>query len=148
MSHLKEKKRQKRTPAQKHGRLVWIQKLQERNSEAMARIEKKFRMLFRGLQGFLDFPEGYFTEIVARTQLEKTILQILRESSPAGILPSQLAYRLRSYGIDRFQVLRTIKRMNRRLQKEIGEDAAQKVGHKWSLSAFLLDNWSDKDEKD
>ena len=34
--------------------------------------------------------------------------------------------------------------MNRRMQSEIGERVADKVGRNWALSDFMLRNWSAK----
>ena len=31
--------------------------------------------------------------------------------------------------------------MNRRLQKELGCDVAEKIGHKWALTDFIVDIW-------
>jgi len=66
---------------------------------------------------------------------------VLREVGPIGALPSKIAYQLRTYGVDRFKVTRCIKAMNRRLQSELGYEAAEKVGHKWVLTDFMIDAW-------
>jgi len=58
-----------------------------------------------------------------------------------GALPSRIAYQLRTYGVDRFNVSRRIRAMNRRLRRELGYNAVEKVGHKWALRDFLIDNW-------
>ena len=58
-----------------------------------------------------------------------------------GALPSKIAYQLRTYGVDRFKVTRRIKAMNRRLQRELGYNVAEKVGHKWVLTDFVVDVW-------
>jgi len=31
--------------------------------------------------------------------------------------------------------------MNRKLQNELGYDVAEKVGHKWALTDFMVDDW-------
>jgi len=36
--------------------------------------------------------------------------------------------------------------MNRRLQRELGYNAAEKVGHKWALTDFLIDAWGAEKE--
>lgn len=58
-----------------------------------------------------------------------------------GALRSKIAYQLRTYGVDRFKVTRRINSMNRRLQRELGYDAAEKIGHKWILTDFMVENW-------
>ena len=73
-------------------------------------------------------------------------MQVLREAEPTGALPSRIAYQLRTYGVNRFKVTRRIKAMNRRLKKELGYDAAQKAGHKWTLTEFMADIWGARKE--
>jgi len=34
--------------------------------------------------------------------------------------------------------------MNKRMQNEIGEEVADKVGRNWALSDFMLHNWTVK----
>jgi hypothetical protein len=58
-----------------------------------------------------------------------------------GTLPSKIAYQLGTYGLDRFKVTRRIKAMNRRLRKELGCEAAEKVSHRWVLTEFMIDKW-------
>ena len=58
-----------------------------------------------------------------------------------GVLPSKIAYQLRTYSVDRFKVTRRIKTMNRRLQRELGCNAAEKAGHKWALTEFMIEAW-------
>ena len=79
--------------------------------------------------------------MITETRLDHAILQVLREAGPVGFLPSRIAYRLRTYGIDRFKVTQHIKAMNRRLQRELGYDMAEKIGHKWALTEFIVENW-------
>ena len=63
-----------------------------------------------------------------------------------GALPRKIAYQLRTYGMDRFKVTRYIKAMNRRLQRELGHDAAEKGGHKWALTDFFAEVWGSEKE--
>lgn len=63
---------------------------------------------------------------------------MLRDVGPVGVLPSKIAYWLNTYGVDRLMVTRTIEVTNRRLQKELGYEAAEKVGHRWALTDFML----------
>lgn len=82
---------------------------------------------------------AYILNVIAETRLDDAILQALREAGPKGALPSKIPYQLRTYGVDQFKVTRRIKAMNRRLQRELGYDAAQKEGHKSVLSDFVLE---------
>jgi len=110
-------------------------------------MEKRQRLILKGLQHYFVFPEDYILNVIAKTRVDHAILQVLREAGPVGALPSKIAYQLRTYGMDRFKVSRRIKAMNRKLQRELGYDTAEKVGHKWVLTDFVVDAWgSEKDD--
>ena len=85
--------------------------------------------------------EDYILNVMAETRLDHAILQVLREAGPRGALPSKISYQLRTYGVDRFKVTRLIKAINRRLQRELGYDATEKVGHRWAPTDFMTDVW-------
>ena len=105
--------------------------LQRRILDRVERMEKRQRLILKGLQHYSVFPEDYILNVIAETRLDYAILQALREAGPMGALPSKIAYQLRTYAVDRFKVTRRIKAMNRRLQREFGYDASEKVGHRW-----------------
>jgi hypothetical protein len=75
---------------------------------------------------------------------DEAILQVLRQSYPEGKLPKDIYLDVRRHGLQYHHVTRRIKRMNKRLQQMIGENAAEKVGAKWSLSRFMMANWGNK----
>jgi len=130
-----------RSSAEKYGRYRWIEMLQRRILERVDRMEKRQRLILKGLEHHFVFPEDYILSVIAKTRLDHVILEVLREAGPRGALPSRIAYQLRTYGVDRFRVSRRIKAMNRRLQGELGHDAAEKQGHKWVLTDFIVDVW-------
>ena len=115
--------------------------LQRRILDRVDRMEKRQRLILKGLQHYFVFPEDYILRVIADTRLDHAILQVLREAGPKGALPNKIAYQLRTYGVDRFKVTRRIKAMNRRLQRELGYNAVEKIGHKWTLTDFIIDNW-------
>ena len=135
-----------RSPTEKYGRYKWIEMLQRRILDMVDRMEKRQRLILKGLQHYFVFPEDYVLNVITETRLDHAILQVLREAGPRGVLPSKIAYQLRTYGIDRFKVTRRVKAMNRRLQKELGCEAAEKVGHKWVLTDFMTDSWGSEKE--
>ena len=118
--------------------------LQRRILDRVSKTEKRQRLILKGLQHYFIFPKDYILNVIAETQLDHAILQVLREAGPIGAFPSKIAYQLRTYGVDRFKVTRRIKAMNRRLQKELGYNAAEKVGHKWAFTELMVDNWVSK----
>jgi len=131
-----------RSPAEKYGKYRWMEMLQRRILDRVDRMEKRQRLVLKGLQHYFVFPEDYILNVIAETRLDHAILQVLREAGPRGALPSKIAYQLRTYGVDRFRVSRRIRAMNRRLQGELGYNAAEKLGHKWVLTNFMVDVWS------
>ena len=131
-----------RSSAEKHGRYRWIEMLQRRILHRVDRMEKRQRLILKGLQHYFIFPEDYLLSVIAETQLDHAILQVLREAGLGGALPSKIAYQLRTYGVDRFRVTRRIKVMNRRLQKELSYEVAEKAGHKWVLTDFVAEAWN------
>jgi len=59
------------------------------------------------------------------------------------MLPKDLAARLIEFRVKRHQVSRRILRMNKRLEREIGEKLAEKRGWHWTLTSFAMDVWGD-----
>ena len=61
------------------------------------------------------------------------------------MLPKNVSARLGSYGVRRHQVTRRIQRMNRRIEKEIGERLVEKRGWHWALTAFGFEVWGQEE---
>jgi len=59
-----------------------------------------------------------------------------------SLLPSAIASELAEYGLKRWDVSRRIQRMNKKLMKEVGRKAAEKRGHCWVPTSFMLDAWN------
>ena len=70
------------------------------------------------------------------------ILDVLHVAVPVGLSPKEIHFKVRRYGLKYHQISRRIRRMNKRMQNEIGERVANKVGRNWALSSFMLRNWS------
>lgn len=61
----------------------------------------------------------------------------------AGLLLKDLAVRLSQFRVRRHQVSRRILRMNKRLERELGEQVAEKRGWHWALTSFVFDIWGE-----
>lgn len=136
-----------RSAAEKYGKYKWIETLQKRILKRIDHIEKRQRLILIGLQHQFVFPEGYVLSVIAKTRLDQAILQVLREAGPEGVLPSKIAYQLRTYGAHRIKITRHIQAMNRRLQQELGQNVAEKAGHKWVLTDFMDEIWGATQEE-
>jgi hypothetical protein len=56
------------------------------------------------------------------------ILDVLRAAGSDGLSPKEIHGKVRRYGLKYHHITRRIKRMNKRMQNEIGERVADKVG--------------------
>jgi len=68
-------------------------------------------------------------------------------AGPHGILPKDVANRLREYGLTPWNVTRRIKGMNDKLDKLIGQKATEKRGKGWALTTFLRQAWGSTKEE-
>jgi len=92
----------------------------------------------------MDYPGEYLVKMICRDRRDEMILDVLHECGPAGLSPKEIFLKVQRYGLKYHHITRRIKRMNRRMQNEIGERVADKVGRNWALSDFMFRNWSVK----
>jgi len=92
----------------------------------------------------MDFDSEYLVNMSCRDSRDRVILDVLRAAGPAGLSPKQIHINVRRYGLKYHHISRQIKRMNKRMQNEIGERIADKVGRNWGLSCFMLRNYGAK----
>jgi hypothetical protein len=92
----------------------------------------------------MDFDSKYLIEMVCQDSRDQAILDVLHAAGSEGLSPKEIHARVHRTGLKYHHVTRRIKRMNKRMQNEIGERVADKVGRNWALSDFMLRNWSAK----
>jgi len=63
-----------------------------------------------------------------------------RAAGPTEWSPKDIFLKVRRCGLKYHHVSRRIRRMNRRMQSEIGERIADEAGRNWALSDFMLHN--------
>lgn len=136
--------KRRRTPEQKYGKYKWLNILVRRNAEEIREIKRMLRGLNYGLRHLMDFDSKYLIEMVCQDSRDEAILDVLRAAGSDGLPPKEIHARVRRYGLKYHHITRKIKRMNKRMQNEIGEQVADKVGRNWALSDFMLRNWSAK----
>jgi hypothetical protein len=136
--------KKRRTPEEKHGKYKWMRILIGRNSRELREIKRMLRGLSLGLSHLMDFDSEYLVKMVCRDSRDEMILDVLHECGPVGLSPKEIHFKVRRYGLKYHHITRRIKRMNKRMLNEIGERVADKVGRNWSLSDFMLHNWSVK----
>jgi hypothetical protein len=135
--------RKRRSRAEKVGRLKYIIELQHRILRKLSIMQTTQRYIIEGLDigGYLQFDQPYIEKVCCRDEVDLAILDELFRAGDVGILPKDMAFSLSRYKLDRWQVLRRIKRMNKRLEKEIAKKLAEKRGHRWALTNFAYKAW-------
>jgi len=136
--------KKRRSQEQKYGKYKWLNILVRRNAEEIQEIKRMLRGLSYGLRHMMDFDSKYLIEMVCQDSRDQAILDVLRAAGPDGLMSGKIYAQVRRYGLKYHHVTRRIKRMNKRMQNEIGERVADKVGRNWALSDFMLRNWSTK----
>ena len=133
--------KKKRSQSDKIGRLKYNQQLLKQTLSEVEEVKVVLRTIFAGLKGSFSFEQSLIERVACEDEVDKEILQMLFEAGNPGLLPKDLAAKLAPYRITRHQISRRIFRMNKRLKKELGEDAAEKRGWHWALTGFVADNW-------
>jgi hypothetical protein len=86
------------------------------------------RTILVGLKGSFNFDKPLVERIVCSNEVDQEILQSLFEAGSPGVLPKDLQAKVKQFRVTRHQISRTILKMNKRLEKEFGEQIAEKRG--------------------
>jgi hypothetical protein len=136
-----QSQKKKRSQSDKIGRLKYNQQLLKQTLAEIEQVKLMLRTIFAGLKGSFNFDQSLIASIACIDEIDKEILQLLREAGSAGMLPKDLQIRLVCFKVTRHQISRRIIRMNKRLDKELGEHIAEKRGWRWGLTSFTIDAW-------
>ena len=132
-----------RSQADKIGRHKYNQQLLKRVLHEIQEVKLMQRTILAGLKGTFHFQKPLMQKIACVDELDSEILELLYESGGSGVLPKDLASRLSPYRIGRHQISRRVVRMNKRLEKEIGEKLVEKHGWHWVLTSWAIEVWGD-----
>jgi hypothetical protein len=133
--------KKKRSQSDKIGRLKYNQQLLKQTLAEVEEVKLMLRTIFAGLKDSFNFEQSLIERIACQDEVDREILRLLFEAGSLGLLPKDLAIKLERFRISRHQVSRRIQRMNRRLEKEFGEQIAEQRGWHWSLTSFTTDAW-------
>ena len=139
--------KKKRSQSDKIGRLKYNQQLLKQTLTEVEEIKLMLRTIFAGLKNSFNFEQMLIERTVCKDEVDREILQLLFEAGSFGLLPKDIACRLERFKITRYQVTRRIQRMNKRLEKEFGEQVAERRGWHWAMTSFSNDSWN-KTESD
>jgi hypothetical protein len=130
-----------RSRAEKVGRLKYIIELLKRLERQISEIDVRTRTLMAGLREWISFEPNYIQKVACEDEVDVEIIMCLIQKGVGGLLPSAIASELSKYGLKRWDVTRRIQRMNKKLMKEVGQKVAEKRGHQWAPTGFLIDIW-------
>jgi hypothetical protein len=131
----------RRSRAEKVGRLKYIIELLKRLEREIGEIDVRTRILMAGLREWMSFEPSYIQKVACEDEVDVEIITCLIQKGAGGLLPSAIAAELGEYGLKRWDVTRRIQRMNKKLMKEIGQKIAEKRGHQWAATSFLMNVW-------
>jgi ATP-dependent RNA circularization protein (DNA/RNA ligase family) len=140
--------RKRRSRSDKVGRFKYNQQLLKKAQEDIEEIKLTQRTILSGLKDFFHFKQPLIEKIACADEIDKEILQVLFEAGSPGVLPKDVAQRLSRFKVTRHQISRRILRMNKRLEKELGEHAAEKRGWRWALASFAFEAYRETENKD
>jgi len=134
--------KKRRSQAEKVGRRKYIIKLLHRLENKIDRVDKRTRVMMASLSEYMDPGKDYLSMVVCGDEVDQAILWELYTASSAGWSTTEIAERLLpEYKLDRFQVLRRIKRMNKRLESEMGRPVAESREHRWVMTRYVNRIW-------
>jgi hypothetical protein len=87
------------------------------------------------------FEREYVEDVACSDGVDNAMLEELHYAGPYGILPKDVANRLKEYKLKPWNVTQRIGRMNKKLDELIGQKAAEKVSKGWALTTFLREAW-------
>jgi hypothetical protein len=132
------KRKKQRSQAEKVGRRKYMIKMLHRLEAKLDRVDKRTRVIMASLSHYMNPSQDYLSMVVCKDEVDEAILLELSAASSAGWSTTEIAERLApEFKLDRFQVLRKIKRMNKRLEAEMGKPVAESREHRWVLTRYV-----------
>ncbi|MDH5746669.1 MAG: hypothetical protein OEZ21_06930 [Candidatus Bathyarchaeota archaeon] len=132
------KHRERRSEAEKVGRRKYIIKLLHRLEAKIDRVDKRTRVIMASLSEYMDPGKDYLSMVVCRDEVDQAILWELSTATSEGWSTTEISERLLpEFKLNRFQILRRIKRMNKRLEAEMGRMVAESREHRWVMTRYV-----------
>ena len=104
-------------------------------------LRRTQRYLIQGLEHTFLFDDDYIRSVACKDEVDQEILDVLYMAGPPGKLPRDVALELSEYRINPWNVTQRIRRMNKRLDRHIAKELAEKRGLKWALTNWAYHNW-------
>ena len=94
------------------------------------------RTIFAGLKDSFNFDQALIERVACKDEVDREILRLLFETGASGLLPKELSAKLHQFNVTRHQVSRRILKINKRLEKEFGQQIVEQRGWHWALHCF------------
>ncbi len=140
------KPRKKRSRSDRIGRERYNQQLLKRALDVLEDVKTELRWVRNKLDriGEADYGSSDIERYAVEDDVDRAIIQRIREAGSPGILPKVAAAdinRLGGLGLRYYEVSRRILRMNKKLHFETGKLLFEKRGHRWALTSFAVESW-------
>ena len=139
---------QKREEWDKYGKYKYIiQRINTMHTDLkgdLKDIKTTLRYIIMGLEHEFLFDKAYLEDVICKESLDRDIIEELHGAGTGGLLPQDLADRIDMPGTKRskpWKVTIRIRRMNRTLNKLIGQNAFEKQGMNFVLTSFMRKAW-------
>jgi hypothetical protein len=137
--------KKKRSQSDKIGRLKYNQQLLKQTLSEVEEVKLMLRTIFAGLKGSFNFDRSLIERVACEDEVDREILHLLFEAGSPGLLPKDITFKLERFKVARHQISRRVIRMNKRLEKELGEHVAEQRGWHWALTSFAIEYWRETD---
>ena len=137
----------KRAEWDKEGKYKYIiRKIGEVHRDVRA-LQVTLRYITKGLEHEFLFDKDFVRSAVCEDEVDEKILEALKGAGIGGLLPRDVAKRLGSRRITPWNITQRIRRMNRRVERLLGQCAAEKHGMAWALTDFMFESWGQTQEE-
>jgi hypothetical protein len=135
--------KKRRSQSDQVGRLKYNQQLLKQTLAEVEEVRLMLWTIFAGLKDSFNFEQSLIERVACEDEIDREILRFLYEAGSPGLLPKDLQANLEKFKVTRHQISRRILRMNKRLEKELGEHIAEKRGWRWALTNFATNTWGE-----
>jgi len=136
-----EKPRKKRKIWIKKGSYKYLLQLLHGIRREIRELRRTQRYMIQGLEHTFLFDDDYIKTIACKDEIDEAILDALYMAGPPGKLPRDVAAELAEYKINPWNITKRIRRMNKRLDRHIAKEIAEKRGLNWALAGWAYHNW-------
>lgn len=142
-----KKPRKKREEWDKTGKYKYIiHRIGDVHRDVKA-LQITLRYMIKGLEHEFMFDKQYIEDVACRDEFDRLILEYLHNAGVDGLLPRDVAKRLGSRKISPWHVTLRIRWINKRLERLLGDVAAEKRGMCWALTSFMREAWGATEEE-